>query len=87
MQDGRNYARGMSIFRTSHLSIYAVVYDRESDGDIVDGEEIEEGEEDAVRLGGGGCDAGSGAAGWMIFALWIALAAKTGKPATGKSRN
>jgi hypothetical protein len=79
MLDGRKYVRGMSVFNTSHLSVYAVTYETEeqaappvddNDGDDNDGDDDGD---DAVGgdqpSGGGGCDAGFGAAGLALLAL------------------
>jgi hypothetical protein len=71
MTEGRKYERGMAFFDTSHLSAYAVVYEK---GDSKPAESSEQG----GSSGGGGCDAGL-AAGLAIAALALATAPKRAK--------
>jgi hypothetical protein len=52
MEEGRDYEGGLAIFKTGHLSIYAVVYERSGDGN---------GNTSSPSGGGGGCDSGFGA--------------------------
>jgi hypothetical protein len=64
----------LAVFQTNHLSVYAVVYNKEA-------EKPEEPIEDAKR--GGGCDAGAwGAAGWLAF--WAFLTAGVSKKSKRK---
>jgi hypothetical protein len=82
MTDGRRYSdtRGLSIFETKHLSVYAVAY--ESEAQAVPPEPPEP-EEDDPEKSGGGCDAGFGAfgaAGAVLLALGRILAVKRSKP-------
>ncbi|MDR2175161.1 MAG: hypothetical protein LBO82_04405 [Synergistaceae bacterium] len=87
MVDGRRYdeKKKLAVFQTSHLSIYAVVYEKET--------KTEDTGENAGR-GSGGCDAGFGAAerifglsGWVIFSLAAVMAVKRGGARNDRPRN
>jgi hypothetical protein len=68
MSNGRKYESGKAFFKTSHLSIYAVTYE------ATGADEAEEG--DAPYNGGGGCDAGTGAAALAAIGAAAVLAIK-----------
>jgi hypothetical protein len=70
MVDGRKYdeKKGLIVFQTDHLSVYAVVYEEKAKPENTGGEDAKRGES-------GGCDAGfASAAGAFVFLLGIALA-------------
>jgi hypothetical protein len=69
MTEGRNYARGMALFATHHLSTYAVVCEKAESVPTTPGDSAENAEQGGSG-GGGGCDAGAGAI--VLFALAIA---------------
>jgi hypothetical protein len=73
MTEGRSYSRGLAIFKTNHLSLYAVAYESETQTT----EPPEEEEEEIPRAPGGGCDAGFGAA--RIIVLLTCLSAALGR--------
>jgi hypothetical protein len=79
MRDNKSYSdvRGLSIFRTNHLSVYAVTYETAPQAAPPEDEET-------TPRDNNGCDAGFGAFGMAILALGIALTARTGKPVSGK---
>jgi hypothetical protein len=62
MENDRTYKDGKTIFETSHLSIYAVVYEPADTAPAGGG-------------GGNGCDAGFGAAAGLFFAAALACLA------------
>jgi hypothetical protein len=61
-----NEAGQLAVFQTDHLSVFAVVYEKEAGSD----------EEKETGSGGGGCDAGLGAAGMMVLLLGMANSLK-----------
>jgi hypothetical protein len=65
MTEGRKYDRGMSIFKTSHLSVYAVTYEQEAAAPTPAPTPS------SGSGGGGGCNTGYGLIG--LFFMGIAL--------------
>ena len=67
MTEGRKYDRGLAIFKTSHLSVYAVTYESEAAAPP----ETDEAPAEKGASGGGGCSAGM--AGFALLAMVAAL--------------
>jgi hypothetical protein len=82
MIDGRKYdgKKELAIFKTGHLSIYAVVYEEENET-AAPGTPEDPGESES-KSSGGGCDTGGlGAAGtMMLLALGTTLFTKRARP-------
>jgi hypothetical protein len=71
MTDGRKYESGKAYFKTTHLSVYAVIYDAGTEADTETGTDF------GGSSGGGGCDAGFGL--FALAGLGVLLLRKHGK--------